>query len=238
MKFTLAILFLLQSFSAHGFSIPPVPRQYVNDYASVLSPAVRQDLENRLAQFEKETSNQVLVVTLPDLGGEEIEEVSIRLAEKWKPGQKGRDNGAILILSKKDRKVRIETGYGLEGVLTDALSRSILANEIIPRFKQGDFDGGVVAGTEAILKATRGEYQGQRAGEGRGGSFWIFLILILVFFVLLPMLRRSRSLGLSHGGTSRGGWWGGGSGGWGRSGGGGFSGGGGSFGGGGSSGGW
>lgn len=230
-------------------AIPAVPDHYVNDAAGLLSPAARDALEEKLAQFERDTSNQILVATFPDLQGESIEDFSIRLAEKWKPGQSGRDNGAILVVSKGDRKVRIEVGYGLEGAIPDATAKAILQREILPAFKQGDFEGGIRAGVEAILKATAGEYKGLPTRE----SYWPVLIffaavvLFLIFFFIL--FARSQSYGLYRSGAYRYGGWGGGS--WGGSGGGwsggssssgsssgGFSSGGGSFGGGGASGSW
>ncbi len=246
---TLRLLFLL-AFSfvftkpALALDIPPPPDHYVTDQAGILSPTTKAQLEEGLAAFERDTSNQVLVATFPDLGGDSIEDFGIRLSERWRPGQSGRDNGAVLIVSKNDRKVRIEVGYGLEGALPDAVAKSILQNEILPRFKVGDFDGGVKAGVDAIVKATTGEYKGQ-AGGGIPVSGIILLIILVVVAILL--LRLMTPYGLYRGGTYRGGsWggWGGSSGGWGGGGGwgsgssGGFRGGGGGFGGGGASGGW
>ncbi len=238
-----ALFWLFQAVPAFALELPPIPDTYIYDSAQILSPATRQGLEERLAAFERDSSNQVLVATFPDLQGETIEEFSIRLAEKWKPGQKGRENGAILVVSKGDRKVRIEVGYGLEGVLPDAVAKSILHNEILPHFKGGYFDAGIVAGIEAILKASAGEYQGSGGDKTAPISIGTILFLvILFFFVILPLLRGSS--GISGRGPYRGSPWtfGGGGGGWGSrsggGGGGGFSSGGGSFGGGGASGGW
>ncbi|MCE9624651.1 MAG: TPM domain-containing protein [Deltaproteobacteria bacterium] len=219
-------------------AIPAVPDHYVNDEAGLLSAANRQSLEDRLAQFERDTSNQILVVTFPDLQGEPIEDFSIRLAEKWKPGQSVRNNGAILVVSKNDHKVRIEAGYGLEGVLSDAVSSSILQREILPHFKQGDFDAGIRNGVDAILQATRGEYH---AIPQAGLPHWlVVLIVFLLILLLLKLLRRAGAYGLYRSGSYYGGGWGaGGSWGGGSShSSGGFSSGGGSFGGGGASGSW
>lgn len=229
-------------------AIPAVPDHYVNDAAGFLSPAARDALEEKLAQFERDTSNQVLVATFPDLQGESIEDFSIRLAEKWKPGQSGRDNGAILVVSKGDRKARIEVGYGLEGAIPDATAKAILQREILPAFKQGDFEGGIRAGVEAVLKASAGEYKGLpiRASYWPVLIFFAFVLLFLIFFFIA--MARTKSYGIRRSGSyDYGGWgggsWGGSGGGWsgGSSGGsssGGFSSGGGSFGGGGASGSW
>ncbi len=144
-----------------ALEIPKRPEGYVSDYAKMISPAVRERLEEKLHRFEQETSNQVIVVTFLSLEGEAPEDFSMRLAEAWKVGQKGKDNGVILLVFKSDRAVRIETGYGLEGALTDAISKSIIENEIVPRFRQGNFDEGIEEAVDAILRATQGEYQAE-----------------------------------------------------------------------------
>lgn len=126
----------------------------------MLSPSKRAELEETLRRFEEETTNQIVVVTFPSLEGEVLEDFSIRLAEQWKIGQKGKDNGVILLIFKEDRKVRIEVGYGLEGALPDATAKLIIENEIVPRFREGKFDEGVEKAVQAIIGATKGEYRG------------------------------------------------------------------------------
>lgn len=230
-----------------GLTIPcaaleiPAPRGYVNDFAGILSPSTRGQLERYLVDFERSDSTQIVVATLPSLEGGALEEVSLRIAEEWKIGQKGRDNGALLLIAKEERKMRIEVGYGLEGRLTDLLAGRIVDNEIRPRFKQGDFDGGVIAGVKAMTEAVRGEYKGTgktgQRGKKASGAWWIYP---LIFFVL-PLFMRIVSPQANLRGHHRpGGLWIGGPGGGGGfgGGGGGFSGGGGGFGGGGSSGSW
>jgi uncharacterized protein len=248
-KFSKIIIFtvfflLFASKISFALDLPEIPKTYVSDDASILSPGTRQTLENDLAQFEKDNSNQILVVTLPNLQGDTIEEFAIRLAEKWKPGQKGRDNGVILLISKEDRKVRIEVGYGLEGVLTDALSKDIIQNEIIPNFKTQDYDQGVLSAVSAIEKATRGEYQSlHKTGDESKGSILIGLFLaIFILLVLRNIFRSAKGFWMGGSGGVGGGWGSSGSSGssggsWGGSS-SGFSSGGGSFGGGGSSGSW
>lgn len=243
---TLRLIFLALSFVFSGralaLDIPPPPEYYVTDQAGLLSPTAKARLEESLGAFERDTSNQVLVATFPDLGGDSIEDFGIRLSERWRPGQSGRDNGAILLVSKNDRKVRIEVGYGLEGALPDAVSKSILQNEVLPRFKQGDFEGGIQAGVDAIFKATRGEYKGlANQGLSLGGILFLIVLIVLVIVILSAL----RPYGMYRHGSYRGGGWGGGGwgggyggGGWGSGSSGGFRGGGGSFGGGGASGGW
>lgn len=243
-----AFIFFLSSRQVWAVAeIPSVPDHYVNDSAGLLSVPVRDSLEEKLAQFERDTSNQVLVATFPDLQGETIEDFSIRLAEKWKPGQSGRDNGVILVVSKGDRKVRIEVGYGLEGVIPDAVAKTILAREVLPGFKTGDYEGGIRSGVEAILQASAGEYKGIPVS----GAWlpWILPGLIFVAFILgWIMLARMRSYGVRRSGAYDYGGWSSGSSSWESSGSswgssdssssGSFSSGGGSFGGGGASGSW
>ena len=155
--------------SLMGRADTPVPflGSRVNDTAEMLSSGTVQDLETLLKVHEDSTSNQVVVLTIPALqDGETIEQFSIRVADIWKIGQKGKDNGVILIVSRDDHKVRIEVGRGLEGALPDITSGSIIRHEIVPRFKGGDFDEGVKSGVAGILAAIRGEYQAD--GESTG----------------------------------------------------------------------
>ena len=168
--FLSASLFLLSTASVFASDIPRRPEGYVSDYAGMFSDSTRARLEQELRDFEEKTSNQVLVATFPSLQGEVLENYSIRLAEAWKPGQKGKDNGAILLVFKEDRKIRIEVGYGLEGVLTDARCKLIVENEIAPRFRAGDYEGGIERGVTAILSAIRGEYQSSPVSSQKGWS--------------------------------------------------------------------
>jgi uncharacterized protein len=145
--------------SAHlliALEIPPPPGR-VNDLAQLLHQDHLQILENKLAEFERNTSHQVAVLTIPSLQGENIEDFSIRVAESWRIGRKGFDNGVILIIALKDRKLRIEVGYGLEGVLPDAIANQIIREVIVPHFRNNDYGAGVDAGVNAILKTVAGE---------------------------------------------------------------------------------
>ncbi|MGA7826173.1 MAG: TPM domain-containing protein [Geobacteraceae bacterium] len=153
---TLIMLLLIPTVGT-ALDVPPL-KAHVNDYAHILSPAAIQKIEAELTAFEKSDSTQIAVLTIPSLEGENLEEYSIKVADAWKIGQKGKDNGAILLVSKGDRKIRIEVGWGLEGTLTDLVSGRIIRNEIAPRFKQGDFDGGIEAGVSAIMSVVKGEY--------------------------------------------------------------------------------
>jgi len=138
--------------------VPPLTGRVV-DLAHVLPPNTVESLTARLKAHEETTSNQVTVLVLPSLEGEPLESYSHRVATTWKLGQKGTDNGVLLLVAMKERKIRIEVGYGLEGALTDARSAQIIRGEIVPRFRAGDAPGGVAAGVDAILKTIEGTYQ-------------------------------------------------------------------------------
>ena len=179
-----------------ALDVPPL-KAHVNDYANILSPAAVQKIEAELIAFESSDSTQIAVLTIPSLEGENIEEYSIKVAEAWKIGQAGKDNGAILLISKGDRKVRIEVGRGLEGTLTDLLSGRIIRYEIAPRFKQGDFDAGVEAGVSSIMAVVKGEYTAtpQEAPQGKKGSPRIMTLLIFLFVACVVLGAMSKVLG-------------------------------------------
>ncbi len=187
----LSLIFLLifSAVSAFALSVPKRPEGYISDYAGIISPDARARLEEKLLRFESETTNQVVVVTFPSLEGKELEDFSIRLAEVWKIGQKSKNNGVILLIFKDDRKVRIEAGYGLEGALTDATSRKIIEDEIVPSFRQGKFDEGVEKGVDAIFAAARGEYRAE-AETSASASDYLGPAFILGIFLgsFLPIL--------------------------------------------------
>jgi uncharacterized protein len=235
--------------------IPTAPEHYFNDYAHVVSAATSGRLDKTLEDFERETSNQILVVIYPKMESDSsIEDYTVRVAQNWRVGQKARNNGAVLFVFIQDRKMFLQVGYGLEGTLPDAMAKRIIENEIKPRFKSGDFDSGLSAGVAAILAATKGEYKGTGGtvgGQNQGGGSpagVVVLVFAVLFVALLVMAARRRGYGVGYGGWTMGsggfssGGWGGGGGGWGGSGGGGggggFSAGGGSFGGGGAGGSW
>lgn len=136
---------------------PPLSGRVV-DQAQMLSAEQQALLSQRLAEHENSTSNQIVVVTLTSLNAYEISDYGYQLGRHWQIGQAGKDNGVLLIVAKSERKVRIEVGYGLEGALTDALSRRIIDRDIVPFFKSGNFAEGIIRGTEAILAAIQGEY--------------------------------------------------------------------------------
>ena len=225
-------------------TFPPLTGRVV-DNAHVLSAGTKADLTAKLAALEQKTGDQVVVVTLPSLQGYEIEDYGYQLGRAWGIGQKGKNTGALLIVAPGERKVRIEVGYGLEGVLTDALTSVILQQAVLPKFRAGDVEGGVVAGTDAIvaqlgLDPATAQAKAQAAAQQPAAPpihIPVIFIIIVVFVLFRILFRGGGLLGLAPllfmggGGGYRGGDTFGG-------GGGGFGGGGGSFGGGGSSGSW
>jgi uncharacterized protein len=245
--FTLIALFAIQTHAAEV--IPPKPAAYFNDYAGVVSKEAAGRFNEQLAQFERETSNQVVVAVFPKMQSDSsIEDYAQRIAESWGVGTKARRNGVLLLVFIADRKISIQVGYGLEGPLPDATAFDIREYQIAPHFRNNDYEGGLAAGINSIGKAIRGEYKGsgktvaKQHGNTGVPNFLFFLIFIVVLVVISTLTRRLGGYGYS----SRGGGpiflpTGGGGGGWSSGGGGGFSGftgGGGSFGGGGSSGSW
>jgi uncharacterized protein len=255
-------IFALPALAA-GPTFPPLTGRVV-DGANILSPAVEAALTSKLENLEKTTGRQLVVATVPSLQGYEIEDYGYQLGRTWGIGQKGTNTGALLIVAPTERKVRIEVGYGLEPILTDALSSVIIQTAVLPKFKAGDLEGGVAAGTDAIIaqlalpdevakaKAAKAFAVSEQTERGSGASpILALLVLFIVIVVLSRMFGRRGGRGgglgsalpwiilngLLSGGRGGGGWSGGG-GGFSDGGGGGFSGGGGSFGGGGSSGSW
>lgn len=231
-------------------TIPPAPAQYFNDYAGVVSAGTTAQLNERLKQFERDSSCQIVVAIYPKMQSDSsIEDYSVRTAQAWKVGQQDKRNGAVLFVFIQDRKMFLQVGYGLEGALPDAICKRIIDEEITPAFKAGNFDAGLTAGVNAILAAAKGEYRGtgQIVSE-RGrvvdqpGFVVVAVIALVAIFVALTWSKGRRGGYYSRGGWSAGSWgggWSSGGGGWSSGGGGGgFSGGGGSFGGGGAGGSW
>ncbi len=233
----------------------PVLTGRVVDGAELLSPAQEAEMAASLAVLEAKSSDQLVVVTVPSLEGYAIEDYGNRLARAWAVGQKGKDNGAVLVVAPNDRKVRIEVGRGLEPILTDALTSVIIQSTILPRFRRGDFAGGIIAGVKDITDSLTGD-AAEVAVRARGGGvkpaadwtdwlpllFWIAIVVVILWHAQRNQQiasrssrysrRRGRDAIITPGGWGSSGGWSGGSSG---SSGGGFSGGGGSFGGGGSS---
>lgn len=235
--------------------MPPKPAGYFNDAAGVVSRDAALRFNEQLAQFERDTSNQLVVAVFPKMETDSsIEDYTQRIAQSWGVGQQDRRNGAVLFVFVQDRKMFIQVGYGLEGVLPDVTAFDITERNIKPRFRANDYEGGLALGIELMMKAARGEYTGTgktvrerntrtETGPGSGCSIPVILFVLLFAAMAFGGSRKRRRRGWGYSGTGGpiifgggGGGWGGGGGGWSGGGGGGFSGfggGGGSFGGGG-----
>jgi len=198
MKHIVALILALCTFSSSAFAldVPPL-RGHVNDYAAMLSPATVQELEETLIAFERSDSTQIVVLTIPTLGDETLEDYSIKVAEAWRIGQKKVDNGVILLVAKQERKIRIEVGRGLEGKLTDLVSGRIIRGEIAPRFKAGDIDGGIRSGVAAIMAVVKGEYTATplNLGHGRRSMHPVFTFVIFLMVACIFLGSISRILG-------------------------------------------
>ena len=241
--FSTIALAMLVSLGSFALEVPPTPNRLVNDYAGVLGNSNVNRLETKLRNYMDTTSTQIAVVVIPSLEGDDLFDYSQRLAEKWGIGGGENDNGVLLLISIKDRAIRIHTGYGTEGAIPDAIAKRIIENEVKPPFQQGDYFSGINAATDAMILALAGEYKGTPQKKGRGPASFIPFVIILIIFIIGSWRRRYTgysSRGRGYYGTPWiGGFGGASSSGGSFGGGGGFGGfGGGGFGGGGASGGW
>lgn len=192
-----AILFFLLMLPniVTALETPPLKGR-VNDLAGMLSPEYIQRLEQKLASFERETSNQVAILTIPTLEGEDIDQFSIRVAEAWKLGQSGKDNGILLILAKAERKVRIEVGNGLQGVLPDITASKIIREVMRPYLKNNDFNGGISVAVDSLMSATKGEFKAtpSEKKQGKKKSDGVITFLLGVFLAaVIALVAASKS---------------------------------------------
>jgi uncharacterized protein len=174
---------LLVGVAAAAIAVPPL-KSRVTDLTGTLNEQQRSALEQTLAEFEARKGSQVAVLLVPSTQPETIEQYAVRVEEAWKLGRKGVDDSVLLVVAKDDRKVRLEVGYGLEGVLPDAAANRIIREDILPRFKQGDFYGGLRAGTDRIMRTIEGEPLPPPRSSGGGASQhfnWFVPVLIFVF---------------------------------------------------------
>jgi uncharacterized protein len=194
--FVLAFYLLPFTFSCFALDVPSL-QGYVNDNAKMISASAKAKIESELMAFEKSDSTQIVILTIPSLQGESLEGYSIKVVESWKIGRKGKDNGVLLLVSSRERKIRIEVGRGLEGKLTDLTAGRIIDLVIKPKFKRGEYDAGFIAGIYAIIDAARGEFKAEpgRTSQKRGGLSPIITLLIFGGIVLLLIGKASRVLG-------------------------------------------
>jgi len=256
-KLLITFFLTIIGFAAFSQEFPTKPTTLVNDYTNTLSDSQKQQLEQKLVAFDDSSSTQIAVAIIKTVGDYDINEYALELGRKWGVGRAGKNNGVMIVVALGDRKVSIQTGYGVEGVLPDIYAKRIIENDFKPNFKTGNYYQGLEDGTTSIIKYTRGEYKNDapKSKKGKGGGFGSIVILVIIIVVIIAFIKRGGGggggqviggrgvtdalfWGMLLGGSARssgGGGWGGGGG----SSGGGFGGfGGGSFGGGGSSGSW
>jgi uncharacterized protein len=202
------LLLLAGSFSPTVFAQRAIPAHggvWVHDEAGVLDPATRQELEYALKAERDSTSNQIAVLIIPSLEGDDIDLYANRVFREWKLGTADKDNGVLFLIAINDRKMRIEVGFGLEGVLTDALSSRINRNEVAPYFRQGNYNDGIKAGVLAVIKSIKGEYKNDQPlrKKGKRNSPWVTLLVIIIFIILASRRNRRGGGGYWSGG---GGW--------------------------------
>lgn len=194
MRNLLFIWLLAIPFVSFAQDFPEKPDRLVNDYAGALSSSEENALETKLVTLDNETSIQIAIVILKTLDGYPIDDYTVTLFNKWKVGDEKYDNGVMILMSYKEHKLWITSGYGVEGSLPDAIIKRIIENEIVPRFKQEDYSGGLDAGVDAIILATRGEYEGKGHGGKKespvGGFFIILTIFAIIWFFKAMQVRR------------------------------------------------
>lgn len=189
------LVFLIPVFAGAGLKFDE-PKGFVNDYAQLFNTEQKQNLETKLINFEKQTSNEIAVVTVKNLKGDVIENIAVELFEQWGIGKKGKDNGVLILVALDNRKMRIEVGYGLEGALTDAQSYWIIDKIMKPSFQQENYYQGIDSAVDKIISATQGETIPSQ--NGKETTIWNFLwpilgIGIFLFIWLASILGRSKS---------------------------------------------
>jgi len=209
---SISVLFLLVLSCFSGLQaqdyLPEKPKNQtsVYDYAKMMSEIEAKTLEQKLIRYNDTTSTQIVVITVNSLKENEIAMYATELAHKWGIGQAEKDNGILLLVSKEDKKMTIRAGYGVEHLLTDALSRRIIENIMKPEFRQNNFYGGIDKATTVIMQLMNGEFQGEPEGEtGKGKGFPFQLIVIVFFIILMIFSRKNRRGGGKNGGKRRGG---------------------------------
>jgi len=181
------LLFGRQVFAQKIFD-KPNPPQAVNDFGSFLEPFQKQALEQKLRNYNDSTSSAIVIITVPDLQGYDIAELSLKYLRGWGIGTKEKNNGVLILVSKAERKARIETGSGMEGVLPDILAKQIISERMIPYFKENDYYRGFDNAIDAIIQAAAGEYKAEPHKKGGRPSIKAIIILAIIFFVIISFL--------------------------------------------------
>lgn len=189
MKKLLLLLFIFLGFQtvyAQKIESKPNPPVAVNDFANLLEPFQKQELERKLDAYNDSTSSAIVIITVPTLDGYDIEQVALKYLRDWGIGSKEKNNGVVILVSANDHKARIETGYGMEGVLPDILDKQIIDERMIPFFKSGDYYGGLNNSVDAIIQAAAGEYKSDpNAGKKNNVTIGKIIPLIVIFLVII-----------------------------------------------------
>ena len=211
LKVNLLTLFLFFCASVFAqFQIPDAPKEQTSVYddaaTNLLSTAQEKALEQKLIRYSDSTSTQIVIAIISSTKGEDINFLGAQWGQKWGIGQAKKDNGILILLAKDDRKIAINTGYGVEGSLTDLMSKRIIENIILPQFKQGDFYGGLNKGTDAVFQVLNGEFKEDRDFSKKNGSSFDAYLPFIIFFIILIILSNSnrRNGGGKNGGRKRG----------------------------------
>ncbi|MCI0750592.1 MAG: TPM domain-containing protein [Flammeovirgaceae bacterium] len=190
-NFLLILLVTLPGILLGQRSIPSHGGVWVHDEAGVIDPSIKTELEYILKQERDSTSNQIGVLVIPSLDGDDIDEYANRVFKEWKLGQAGKDNGVLFLIALEDKKMRIEVGYGLEGALTDMRSSQINRNEVAPFFRQGQYGEGVKAGVMGIIQSIKGEYKNENPVKRikKKRSPWVTIVIIIIFIIIASRRR-------------------------------------------------
>jgi uncharacterized protein len=192
----LLLLGLLSALSSAAQNIPPRPNppRLVNDLAGMMQPGEAEQLERKLVAYNDSTSSQIAVVTVPNLDGDDIADYAQQLYEKWGIGQKGKNNGILVLVAQQEHTARIQTGYGLEGAVPDAIAKRIISNTLVPAFKRNQYHAGLDRATDQLISLAKGEYKADpsevrqhrnRDRSGSGMPFWVIIIVLVIIFIML-----------------------------------------------------
>jgi len=187
MKVSYFLFFFFLFFSTTGSAqdFPPASKTLVTDFTGTLTATQQQQLEQKLVAFDDTSSTQIAVVMIRSVGDYDIADYGVRLAQKWGIGQKGKDNGILLLVAKEDRRVTIQTGYGVEGAVPDAIAFQIIRNIITPAFRQEDYYAGINRATDALIAYTKGEFKADaRKGKGEGNGMGLIITVIIITVVI------------------------------------------------------
>jgi uncharacterized protein len=212
LKFKFIVIFFLLSLSVNlmafgQFEIPEKPKfqTSVYDYSNLLSASQKNNLEQKLIKYSDTTSTQIVIAIINSTEGENINFLGAKWGQAWGIGQEKEDNGILILLAKDDRRIAINTGYGVEHLLTDAMSKRIIERDIIPYFKQNDYPGGLNRGADAIFEVLNGEYQGTRQSSNDEFPTGFIFILIFIFIIILISISKNKRNGGSNRGNKSGG---------------------------------